>query len=356
VAALATQFTLAGAYGESRMNQVRHVTEKPRVSVVMATFNAELRVEATVNSILGQTYADFEFLVIDDGSTDGTTDVLRRLSAADHRIRWLSQTNSGPSAARNRGIRESRGELIAFMDHDDLWHPEKLSLQVALLDAQPDLAVVTCYSAVIGEDGCSLGWKLGGETRENVYDEMIEWDMVSGGSVAMVRRGALDAVAGFDEALRYREDWDLWIRLSRQFKFGTVSRALVGFTRHARNSSRDYEEMAREGEQVLRKSLANDPELGEGRIRFCLARDLFAIACHCGIDMNHRLAWRYLARSWRITPLPQLTSPRRWAFVGVLVMQTVLPQRMYLAVLHLLSRLVFRLRPGQPFLMSTAKH
>jgi glycosyltransferase involved in cell wall biosynthesis len=334
------------------MNQIRYTTAKPRVSVVLAAFNAENRIEATLSSILGQAFTDFEILVIDDGSTDGTVDVLRRACVADPRIRWFTQANSGPGAARNRGIREARGELIAFMDHDDLWHPEKLSLQVAILDAQPDLAVVMCYSTVIGEDGISLGWRLGGEAHGKVYDEMIEWDMVSGGSVVMVRRSALNAVGHFDEKLRYREDWDLWIRLSRQFKFGTVSRTLVGFTRHARNSSRDYEEMAREGERVLRKTLADDPDIGEARIRFCLARDMFAIACLCGIDLNRRLAWQYLVRSWRITPLPLLVSPRRWAFVGVLLMQTVLPRRMYLVVFHLLGRLVFHLQPGRTFLTS----
>lgn len=352
MAALATQFALAGTHGACRVKEVGQATGAPRVSVVMAAFNAEFRIEGTLSSVLEQTFTDFELLVIDDGSTDGTAELLGRISAADPRVRCLTQANSGPGAARNRGIREARGELIAFMDHDDVWHPEKLSLQVGLFDARPGLSVVTCYSTVIGEDGTSLGWRLGGETHGNVYVEMIEWDMVSGGSVAMVRRAALEAVGGYDEALRYREDWDLWIRLSRQFTFGSVSRILVGFTRHARNSSRDYEHMANEGERVLRKSLLDDPALGEPRIRFSLARDMFAIGCHCGIDMDHRLAWRYLARSWRISPLPLLTSPRRWAFVGVLILQTALPRQMYQAVLRLLSRLVFRVHPGQPFVTS----
>lgn len=338
------------------MSQLQPGSGNPRVSVVMAAFNAESCIEETLKSALNQTFTDFEILVIDDGSTDGTVEILKRIAGVDPRCHWISQANRGPGAARNHGLKVARGELIAFLDHDDLWHPDKLSLQIAMFDAQPDLAVVTCYSTIIDENGYSLGWRLGGAIRGNVYHEMIEWDMVSGGSVAMVRRNALEKVSGYDEALLYREDWDLWIRLSRHFRFGTVTQPLVGFTRHTRNSSREYAEMAREGELVLKQTLVNDPGIGEKRIRYCLARDMFAIACHCGIDLDHRLAWQYLRRSWSITPRPLLASPRRWTFIGVLLMQTVLPRRMYLAILHVLSRLVFRLQPGKPFLAGMELH
>jgi hypothetical protein len=225
-------------------------------------------------------------------------------------------------------------------------------MQVALLDLHPGAGVVTCYSAVIDEHGACLGWRLGGHAAANVYSRMLEWDMVSGGSVAMVRRGALLITGPFDDKLRFREDWDMWIRLARQVSFVTVPRALVGYTRRPRNSSREYEQMAREGALVIKKVQVDDPTIDAARLRFYAARDLFAIACFCAMDENHELAWGYLARSWSITPAPVLRSPRRWAFVAVLVLQSILPKPAYRLVFGLLGRVSFQLQRGRPFLSS----
>ncbi|MBK9241184.1 MAG: glycosyltransferase family 2 protein [Acidobacteria bacterium] len=103
--------------------------------MLTATFNAAGFIETTLASALRQTFDDFELVIIDDGSSDGTVEVVARLMAADARIRLIRQMNRGPSATRNRAILESRGELIAFLDHDDLWLPDKLARQVALIDA-----------------------------------------------------------------------------------------------------------------------------------------------------------------------------------------------------------------------------
>jgi GT2 family glycosyltransferase len=242
----------------------------PRVSVVVTAFNAEPFIEATLNSVRRQSFGDFEILVIDDGSTDGTATAVRRVMDADSRCRMIIQDNRGPSAARNRGIAETSGELIAFLDHDDMWHPDKLAMQVALLDLHQDAGVVTCFSAVIDEHGGCLGWRLGGYATGIVYSRMIDWDMVSGGSVAMVRRGALLMTGPFDDKLRFREDWDMWIRLARQVSFVTVPRALVGYTRRPRNSSQAYEQMAREGALVIRKVQHDDPAISEASCAFAL--------------------------------------------------------------------------------------
>ncbi|HLF30780.1 MAG TPA: glycosyltransferase family 2 protein [Xanthomonadales bacterium] len=329
-------------------------TSPPRVSVVVTTFNAALFIEATLDSVLRQTFVDFEIIVVDDGSTDGTASAVRRVMDSDPRCHMIIQDNRGPSAARNRGIAEASGELIAFLDHDDVWHADKLAMQVAFLDLQPDAGVATCFSAVIDEHGGCLGWRLGGHAAGNVYTELLEWDMVSGGSVVVVRRRALLMIGPFDETLRFREDWDMWIRLARRVSFATVPRALVGYTRRPRNSSREYEQMAREGALVLQKARADDPTIGQARLRFYAARDLFAIACFCAMDEKHELAWGYLARSWSITPAPMLRSPRRWAFVAVLTLQSMLPKPAYRLIFGLLGRVSFQLKRGRPFLASEA--
>src|SRR6185295_12575788 len=188
---------------------------RPRVSVVIPVFQSETRIGRTLARLKQQTFADFEVVVVNDGSTDGTASVIERAMVEDSRIRVDEQSNCGLARARNRGVEESRGDMIAFLDDDDLWHRSKLALQVARFDGGTGPAVVTCYSALVDIDGNLLGWRFGGRAEGNVYREMLEWDMVSGGSVALVSRGAIESCGGFDETLSEREDWDLWIRIAR---------------------------------------------------------------------------------------------------------------------------------------------
>ena len=347
MAALAAEFGLAHSRGLTTVT-ISAAPSDPRVSVLIPAFNAAPFIEATITSVLQQTFTDFEVLVIDDGSNDDTAAAVQRATARDSRVRLMVQDNVGLSATRNRGVAASRGALIAFLDHDDVWHPDKLSLQVALMDARPGVGVVSCYSALIDRHHRCLGWRFGGDANGNVYHEMLEWDIVSGGSVALVRRDALDAVGPFDDTLRIREDWDMWIRLARRELYATVPRVLVGYTRAGENSSRDYARMTEEGTRVLDKVLHGDPGFLP-RYRFCQARDYLSTASFCAVDGNVTLAWTYLWRSVTCSPAPVLSSPRRLAFVGVLALRTLLPKALFTPLFSALNRLTFALEPGRPF-------
>lgn len=127
----------------------------PKVSVVIPAFNALRYLPRTVDSALAQSFGDFEVLIVDDESTDGTADWVRTI--ADRRVRLLEQKNQGAAAARNAGIRQARGEYIAFLDADDLWEPAKLERQVACLDARPEVGVVYTWVRVIDQDGEPTG-------------------------------------------------------------------------------------------------------------------------------------------------------------------------------------------------------
>ena len=329
------------------MSTHTQVLSAPRVSVVVPAWNAERFIEATLASALSQTFRDIELLVIDDGSKDQTAAVVRRIASGDSRLRLIAQDNTGLAGARNRGIRESRGELIAFLDHDDLWHPDKISLQVAALDAHPLAGLASCYSAVIDEEHRCLGWRFGGKANGNVYDEVLVWDMISGGSVALIRRAAFDRVGHFDETLPMRSDWDMWIRIARHFHFATVPRTLVGYTRSKLGLSRGYDRMAEAGNTVLAKASREDPGFNGYRLRFCRARDLFAVACVCTIDGEVSRAWNYLRRCLALTPMPVLTSRRRCALVMMLVLRTVLPASIFRSVLGAVNVVSFRMQPGR---------
>ena len=178
---------------------------------------------------------------------------------------------------------------------------------------------------------------------------MLEWDMVSGGSVALARRDALDAVGPFDESNPIRSDWDMWIRLARKYPFATVPRILVGYTRREYGMSGDLEAMAEGGTRLLEKVMHDDPGVPREQFRFFEARDLFAVACLGAIDGHVDPAWRYIAKSLRKSPSAILLRPRRWALVAILMLQTVLPARIYGAVLGRLCRSAFGLTRGQPF-------
>ena len=284
----------------------------PRVTVVLITYNGAALIERALATALHQTYPSLEVVVVDDGSHDGTAELARAVSAGDTRVRVVTQPNGGPAGARNRGVREARGEYIAFLDHDDRWSAGKLEQQVLLLDRHPEAAVALCYSALVDEAGIELGWRLGGNAAGNVYGQMLEWDMVSGGSVVLARRSALVAAGGFDEELPLRSDWDLWIRLARAHPFVTVPETLVGYTRSPTGLSSLPDRMASAGEQVLAKAVTEDPSIDGRRYRFLRARDAFAVACFCLFDEQPREARRYLGRSLGITPAPVLRSPRRW--------------------------------------------
>ena len=325
------------------------MSDRPHVSVVIPAFQSEARIGRTLSRLAAQTFADFEVVVVNDGSTDATSEAVARAAAADRRIRLVEQPNAGIAAARNRGIELARGDLIAFLDDDDLWHPLKLALQVARLDAMSRACAVSCYSALVDVDGNLLGWRFGGMTEGDVYREMLEWDMVSGGSVVVARRQALEAVGGFDTSLPDRADWDLWIRLAKRHRFTCVPRTLVGYTRRAGSVSHGYDRMIEHGRLVLAKARGDDPTISDADFRAYLARDLFGAACLCLADEQYAMAWRYLARGLRAGPAMILRRPRRWGVVAMLALASVLPTPLYRQTLAAMSRVVFRMRRGSAF-------
>ncbi|MGD8394527.1 MAG: glycosyltransferase family 2 protein [Candidatus Eiseniibacteriota bacterium] len=211
----------------------------PCFSVVIPAYNAARTLPATLASVFAQTCQDYEVIVVDDGSTDATPSLL---SGYGDRLRVVRKPNEGrPAAARNRGLEAARGTYVAFLDADDLWRPAKLECQLVLLDANPRLGLCYTAAALIDQDGAPLGeHRCPAEGRGRIYDLLSVRNIMVGSSVA-ARRAAILAAGGFDESLTSIENWDLWIRIARDWEVDFVDEPLTIYRKHAGNRSVDPE-------------------------------------------------------------------------------------------------------------------
>lgn len=245
----------------------------PTVSVVIPAFNAQAFIAETIDSILAQTYRDFEIIVVDDGSTDNTGELVRQFSPP---VRYIHTENSGPSHARNVGIRASQGRYVAFVDADDLWVPEKLETQIGFLESQPDMGFVFADMLMFRHDQVTLPSYFKSlkdpHVRAQIPDQsdfladptrlLLKCNVVPTGTV-VVRKACLDQTDLFDERISNVEDLDLWIRLSLVCKFGCIPQVLKKKRDHQGNISKNRHK-ALEAALYMCKKLARDfPQFNE---------------------------------------------------------------------------------------------
>ena len=249
----------------------------PTVSVVIPTYNAARYVVAAVDSVLGQTFRDVEVLVVDDGSTDRTEAVLSRYGKA---IRYVRQENSGVSAARNRGIQESTGPYVAFLDADDTWFPEKLDRQVGAL--QTSGGIRACYSAhVISTEALTpLTVRRTVRRGSTLEDLLLRGNVVGTPSGVLCDRSLFSICGSFDLNLSQCADWDMWIRFATTTEFLYVDEPLVMYRRHGSNMSADPALLERDSIRVLEKGfgLPSVPRVVGGARRVAFARNYMVLA------------------------------------------------------------------------------
>lgn len=207
----------------------------PLVSVIIPSYNCASYIQEAIESVLTQTYTHYEVIVV-DGSDDDTAEMLRPYEG---KIRYIRQDPSGVGAARNLGVRHSRGELIAFQDADDVWLPEKLAMQVRALEQHPEAGLVFTdwfhldeYRRPRLQDRLRNWIEKHTRTRDltygPLYDELLTGNCINTSSV-VVKREVLGEVGLFDETLQTCEDYDLWLRIARKFPVVVVNHALSGY-------------------------------------------------------------------------------------------------------------------------------
>lgn len=249
------------------------------ISVVIPLYNKARQVAHTLRSVLGQTFREFEVVIVDDGSTDGSADEAR--SVHDGRIRLVSQRNAGVSAARNRGVAEARYDLIAFLDADDEWEPTYLETQYNLYKKYPDCSVYACNYEFCNADGRVMPTilrKLPFEGEDGILSNYFEVASCSHPplwtSAVMVRKQALQAVGGFPLGIRSGEDLLTWARLAVKYKIAFSRKPLATFVFDARLFNEDQNKREPEVKDVVGDELK---ELYKHNLQICGLKEYNAL-------------------------------------------------------------------------------
>lgn len=204
------------------------------ISIIIPTFNRRDYITTALDSVLKQTYEDHEIIVVDDGSTDDTKDVLKPYQ---DNIRYFYQDNSGIPTTRNRGIREARGDYIAFLDSDDYWLPEKLERQIECFSKNPHYGMVATRCSSIRPDGRLREKNRPGKSGWVLID-LFKANFIRTSS-AMIKKECLDTVGVFDESLPECEEYDLWLRIAKQYPVGFINDPLSVYTDNPEGVSTD---------------------------------------------------------------------------------------------------------------------
>lgn len=254
----------------------------PAVSVVIPAYNAAWCIRRAIDSVLAQTFRDFEVLVVDDGSTDDTAQVLRSYSPA---VMVVRKVNGGLSSARNAGIINARGELVAFLDADDCWLPTKLERQVELMRSRPELGFCSTAARVVGPDGTLLNIWTGAQWQGSFLVHLFgtHGNVAGSGSAVVARRALFDQAGGFDESLRSLEDIDMWMRLAAVSEYSCLHESLTVILKRPDSMSQNLRVMRASAIRVMRKNRNLLP---------LHSRGAYWRACMAGVYSDYA-KWRY---------------------------------------------------------------
>jgi glycosyltransferase involved in cell wall biosynthesis len=272
----------------------------PRVSVVIPAYNVGNYLEVALLSLSQQTLVEFEAIIVDDGSTDESAEIARRFVKRDPRFRLVQKANGGLSSARNAGIAAARSPYIALLDGDDAYNLDKLTSHVAILDADPKVGVVYSGSRLIGEDGKPSGLTMSGRPiHGDALLALLCKNFVGHGSNGIFRKEIVQAIGGFDEALRSSEDIDFWLRVAGdgRWTFQQVSEIQVFYRVRSTSLSFDVEQMRRSNEKVLDLALERWPQRVKPMLPTARAYLYRLLARYCLQASNPTGANQYIRRA-----------------------------------------------------------
>lgn len=218
---------------------VSRLAQDDLISVIIPAHNVARFVGRTLDSVLKQTHRSLDVVVVDDGSTDNSADIVQDIAHGDPRVRLLRSDKLGVSAARNLAIMQAKARLIAPVDADDIWHPDKLTRQLAVLRAGPErLGLVYCWSRGIDDNDRVIlpSWN-NSAVRGNVLEDIVIRGIAGNGSTPLIKRRFIEQVGGYDTTATLSEDWKFYTALAGVCEFDVVPQYLVGYRLHEDSAS-----------------------------------------------------------------------------------------------------------------------
>jgi glycosyltransferase involved in cell wall biosynthesis len=314
-------------------------TSTPLISVIVPAYNSANTLLETLRSVLNQTFTNFELIVINDGSTDNTLNLLK--SVKDPRLKVFSFKNGGLPTARNRGIERARGQFLSFIDADDLWVTDKLEKQLAQLRRHPEAGVVYSWTLIMDAAGEKFYPGNCESYQGDIHAQLLLSNFIASGSNIMLRREAAASIDGFDPALRAQEDWDYYLRLAQKWPFVVVSEPQILYRKSATSICSNFERMEKYIFIVHRKMFTDLPaHLAklEAQSRAKKYEFLAQIALtHISTWRDSVRAFRTLARAIALHPALLFTRRLQILVAKLLIVLTLTPRLANRTLVWLLS-------------------
>ncbi|HIK04013.1 MAG TPA: glycosyltransferase family 2 protein [Trichormus sp. M33_DOE_039] len=275
----------------------------PLVSVIIPAYNAAAFIERTLHSVINQTYANIEVMVVDDGSDDKTSEIVQSIVQKDDRVSLLHQQNSGVAAARNLAIKYAKGEFIAPIDADDIWYPQNLEKQVQCFQASDSsVGLVYAWSIVIDENDNPVGDFHVAEYEGEVYIALLYSNFLGNASSSLIRRSCLEIVGGYDCELKANgcqgcEDWDLYLRIAERYQVRVVPEFLIGYRQTTASMSHDYNSMISSQQFLLTSVQQRHPEIPHDLYRWSYSLFHIYMSRKCSISGKNFQSLYYLYKA-----------------------------------------------------------
>lgn len=312
----------------------------PKISVVIPVYNGEKTIQATIKSVLQQTYSDLELIVINADSSDLTLDIVAGIK--DERIKLFTYPQANAAVNRNRGLTHASGEFITFLDADDLWTDDKLEVQYRALEENPSAAVAYSWTDAIDEKGEFLRPCSHAIWQYNVYSNLLLDDFIGSGSNVMIRSDIFKEVGGFNETLTNAEDTEMWLRLAAKYHFVVVPKVHIFYRISVNSKSSNILGLEASNLRIIEQSFAVAPlslqYLKPYRIANLYKYLTYKVLTITPGKQNSRQAYRIL---WQtvITDFTLLQKPIIYKAFLKLAVMTLLSPKQAIALLNKFPRL-----------------
>ena len=302
------------------------------VSIIVPAFNAASHISDALESLSRQTFDDFDVVVVDDGSVDGTAGVVRRWherSGERINLTLIRQENAGPSSARNRGIAAAEGKYIGFLDADDIWHPDKVAKQIAVMERDPAVILTCSQFRVIDQNGDDTGRVGGPKTSCITHRQLLKNNDIGSTSNIIVRASILELIGGFDESVRHCEDWDLYLRITALAgrKNSCVMEELLSYRNLPGQLTTDWRKMWQGWQYVVGKVDTDPAVLHEtASHRWAIGHSYIGYLAYKAGDYSE--SRQFMVRAWSES-LSVVLFNRRAALTSLALLAATLPVGMH---------------------------